>query len=271
MLYGFDLTLDFIVVLGMMVFALVGLIYCAAKQKKNPDMPVNFGPIGVNPQVMAVFLIIVVIGCAGFILSKKLGSGDTQKLITNEMFYSRARAVVLGQELAKKFPKSTVLVIVNDKDYEKNKFEANLVDGLKAGFNNQMVIDGIDAPDLPKSDTPEMQMPMEMMFKAEHFDALVEKYPKCNLIVSLMGLPSDFQDIALWMKEDAERPKVGLIDGDVEVLKDAIADGYISALVAYKPGVKFSEKPAPKDPNAAFSERYQLVTTENIDSIVKKE
>ncbi len=268
---GFDLSLGFIVMLALMVASLAGLLVCAVKQKKNPDAPVRFGPIALQPQVAAIGFIVVIICCAGWVLAKKLGTGDTQKLISNEMTYSRSRAVVLGQELAKKFPNAQALVIVSDKDYEKNKFVSNLVEGLNAGIAGKLKIEAVDTPDLPKSENPEMQMqmPMEMMFKAEHFDALVEKYPSCNLIISLMGLPMDFQAITLWTKEEG-RPNVALLDGDVEMLKDAISDGLISFLVAYKPGVKFTEKPAPKDPKAAFDERYQLVTPENIESITNK-
>ena len=262
-----DLSPGFIVTLVIMVLSLAGLIYCAVKQKRNPDFPINIGPLAVNPQIIAMGLIVVVICCAGYILATKLGSGDTARLINNEMFYSRSRAVILGRELAKKFPSAKALVIVADKEYEKNKFEANLVEGLKEGFGDKVFIEAIDSPDIPKPEEPEMMMPMEMMFKAEHFDALAEKHSGCNLIVSLMGLPPDFKDIKLWRKEDG-RPKIALLDGDIETLKDLIYDDIISMLVAYKPGIKFSEKPAPNDPAMAFEERYRLVTSENIEQVL---
>jgi hypothetical protein len=50
----------------------------------------------------------------------------------------------------------------------------------------------------------------------------------------------------------------------------AIQAGLIKATVSYKPGVKFTEDPCPKDPQKAFDRRCLLVTPDNVNEVAKQ-
>jgi len=70
---------------AIMVLALMGMIWCAKKQKVNA-----------NAQAYAIICLVVVFVCAIAVMVQTgvFGSnGETQRLIQNEMAYSRARAV----------------------------------------------------------------------------------------------------------------------------------------------------------------------------------
>ncbi|MCX6983824.1 MAG: hypothetical protein NT118_03590 [Lentisphaerae bacterium] len=55
-----------------------------------------------------------------------------------------------------------------------------------------------------------------------------------------------------------------MINCPYQNLKTAIQSGVVIAVVGINPTAKFDEKPAPKDPKAAFDARYIMITPENV-------
>jgi NADH:ubiquinone oxidoreductase subunit 6 (subunit J) len=136
-----------------MVLALMGMIWCAKKQKTNP-----------NAQTYAVVCLVVVFICAVGVMIQTgvFGSGgETQRLIQNELAYSKAKAVVVGRYLAEKFPGSKALVIT-DGSNPLNNSQQQLLDGLKEGLGSAVTV--LSAEGLPIDKTnmkPEEFRPME--------------------------------------------------------------------------------------------------------------
>ncbi|OGV50991.1 MAG: hypothetical protein A2017_14025 [Lentisphaerae bacterium GWF2_44_16] len=272
----------------MMIYSFIGMLYCAKKQK-----------LYANAQNVAIVLFVIVIFCGGTVLTLTMGSGDSEKLIANEMKFAKAASIVMGRELAEKYPDSKALIIV-DRNFEKNKRQKEMVDGLKDGFGSKVSIAATDFVDIPRpvrekkeeensgenkdkgaeKGTEQSQppppppedefdmMPVSERACAEHFDALINKYPDCNLVVTLVGLPYDVGEMSIWSRDPEKRPKMALLFADVFKLKNAIKADYITALT-YKPGVKFSEDPAPSDPQKAFEQRYIILNKDNVDSVDK--
>lgn len=259
-----------VVLIGVvMVLALVGMIACAKKQRTNP-----------NAQPIAIALLIVVVICGIAILVKTgtLGDNANEKLIQNEMKFASSTAIILGQDLRVAYPGEKVLVVV-DRNFDKNTRQQKLVEGLKEGLGStaEVVTDTLTIESLKKNDTPpapgapppeEDIMPLEEIMKAVDFDAVIEKHPDCKIVISLIGLPRDFNQMKTWTLEN--RPKVALLNADVHSLAPLIKGGYIVAAVSYCPGVKFSEDPAPDDPKAAFDLRYIMITPKNIEELAQK-
>jgi hypothetical protein len=240
----------------VMFLAFVGMIYCARKQK-----------IYANAQSMAVKLFIVVLACGITILTLTFASNETARLIANEMKFARAASFVMGEELAKKYPNATALVVV-DEYYEKSKRQKEMVEGLKEGINGKINIAAIDYVKVPPPEgmtNPEEieMMPMMERMRAEHFDELIKEHKDCNLVISLVGLPYDVGEMEIWRMDESDRPKMALLFADVHNLGRAIWAGYLTALT-YRPGVKFTEDPAPDDPREAYKKRYVILTKDNV-------
>lgn len=240
----------------LMFLAFVGMIYCARLQK-----------VYANAQSMAIKLFIVVLGCGITILTLTFASNETARLIANEMKFARAASFVMGEELAKKYPDATALVVV-DENYEKSKRQKEMVEGLKEGLGDKIKIGAIDYVKVPPpegvTNPEEIEMfPMWERMRAEHFDNLIEEHKDCNLIISMVGLPYDVGEMEIWRMDASERPNVALLFADVHNLGRAIWAGYLTALT-YRPGVKFTEDPAPSDPREAFKKRYVILTKENV-------
>jgi len=262
-----------VVLIGVvMILALIGMIACAKKQRTNP-----------NAQPIAIALLIVVVICGIAILVKTgtLGDNANEKLIQNELKFATATAIILGEELKSNYPNEKVLVVV-DRNFDKNTRQQKLVEGLKKGLGtaevvtDTLVLEGrkrdnppvAAAPGAPPLPPEEDIMPLEELMKASDFDAVIEKNPDCKIVVSLIGLPRDFNMMKTWNLEN--RPKIALLNADVHLLMPLIRAGYIAAVVSYCPGVKFSEDPAPNDPKAAFDLRYLMVTPKNVDELAQK-
>ena len=104
----------------------------------------------------------------------------------------------------------------------------------------------------------------------EELDAIIERNKDRTLIVSLVSLPYNIEEMAIWESDPQSIPRMAVIEGAVSKLKKAITGGVILALVTKNPDMKYSEAPASSDPQKAFDERYLLITTENIEAICEK-
>lgn len=244
---------------AVMVLALAGMVWCAKKQKTNA-----------NAQTYAIVCLVVVFICAIAVMVQTgvFGEGgETNRLIKNELAYSKSRAVIVGQHLAEKYPGSKALVIT-DGSNPPNKSQEQLLEGLKEGIGSAIAIESAEGLPIERNNMkPEEYRPMEEMMSAVLFDKLISRHPNCNLVISLIGLPYDVPNMALWKMPEATRPKVALLTGDIHQLKAAIMAKYIVAAVSMRPDLKNIEEKAPSDPKKAFDIRYVLITPENVAKV----
>lgn len=252
----------FVIAIICMAFSFLGMIYCARRQK-----------FYAYAQPVAISLLVVILICMVLILTKTMGSGDVSYLIENEIKFAKAGAYIMGQELAKTYSGKKALVIAPNK-WRDNRRMLEIVSGLKKGLNGKLEIKAIESPVIPKPkktnpEMPEDYMMFEEMLQAEHYNKLISKNKDCNFLIFLTNLPHDMVNLNIWEMDDDKRPMVALLYSDIYSLKRAIKAGYITALT-YKPNVKFTEEPPPKDYKEAFDKRYIIVTPKNVDEISEK-
>lgn len=238
----------------VMVASFVGMLFCAKLQRSQP-----------NAKFLAIGLLFVVLICGGYILSTTMGDGDVEEIMDREKQYAKAAAIEMGAFLAKKYPGSIPAIIASP-NYQKNPRELAIIDGLKQSLKTAIVAP-LQYPKRPKGAPggPEAMPMMDDMMNAKQFNQLFKKYDKNTLFITIRGLPMDVHNMSIW-KDDKKKMAI-LLNGDVYNLKKAIELGKICGLVTYKPGVKFEDKPCPRDPKEAFNERYILITPENIKKV----
>lgn len=250
------------VLVGIVMFAaLIGMIVCSKKQKTNP-----------NAQPIAIALLVVVIGCGGFVMYKMdvFGSGGVSTIMENENRFACSKATVLGQYLAKEYPGQKALIIC-DQGFKKNdrtqKIIAALAEGL--GGPDKVVADTVSVKASKDMQGPdgELVMPLEEVMTAKDYDAAVAKHADCPIIVSMIGLPRDWGRLKV-LKDSKKH--LALLNANIFEQKAAIHKGMICAAISFKPGVKFTEDPAPSDPQKAFELRYLLITPKNIEKVQKE-
>jgi hypothetical protein len=97
-------------------------------------------------------------------------------------------------------------------------------------------------------------------WEAKDFDSVLAANSDCKLVISLAGLPADFEDMAFWEMEDGKRPKLIVFQNGLLSLRQAIEQGFVSALVVPNPEFKHDLR-AYKPPSGQaelFKERYLL-------------
>jgi hypothetical protein len=88
------------------------------------------------------------------------------------------------------------------------------------------------------------------------------------MIVSLIGLPYDFEEMEFWTMEEETRPKMMLVNANIFNLKKAMQGGFVQAVLHYKPNLRYdiNEEP-PSDWREAFAKRYIIIDGSNLDAI----
>ncbi|OPZ31721.1 MAG: hypothetical protein BWZ02_00049 [Lentisphaerae bacterium ADurb.BinA184] len=219
------------------------------------------------------------------------GGGPSQREINDirkrELAYERISTKKLGTYLAEKFSGGKALVIKSVEFMPQQavdpRFEAQMA-GLKEGLGEAVEIGAVVSPEIPEEYKKYMEsMPkgpegedmgyammgpmMDTMLQAKDFNKLIKEMPEgTNLIISLIGLPMDLNNLSLWTMKNA--PKLVLVSAmNLPQLQEAIREGYVTAMLTYRPDPDMQDPSIPKDPEAAFNKRYLLVTPENVQEL----
>lgn len=248
------ITSETIVPIIIMGISVIGMLVCAKLQKSKP---------AATP--LAVLFLLMILVCGAMVVTKSLSSGgDLAQVQKRESSYIEASAYVLAKNLAEAYPDSTALIIA-PQNFATSKRVRNLMRGFTEGAGQKISFE-IAARNLKRPDGKHLSE--DSMFSAKQFDELMTSHPKCNIIISLIGLPLDAGNMKIWKLPKKTRPHVALMFGNIYDKKKAFQLGFINMAVSYNPGVKASVKDVvPSDPQKAFDQRYLLITTKNIDKI----
>ncbi|NOY79759.1 MAG: hypothetical protein GXP31_02010 [Kiritimatiellaeota bacterium] len=263
------------ILLILMVVAGIVMLFGMAKQKAGEDWG----------RPLAIVCAIIALACAiGQIVLRttNIGAGSTGVAKT-ELTYVRISMQKLGQYLAEKYPDSKALVIQDPETKTSADRRKAALEGLKKGFGSKITIAATESPAVPKnakgmmgemgmSGAPEGEMlpPMEYWLTPQAFDGLVKKHGDCNLLVSTIGLPSQFGKMALWRSVKSKKLKVALGGGSIFELKKLFLGKYIVAAVAYNPKAVYDDKKPPSNIDEAFKKRYLLITPENVTQLAQQ-
>ncbi len=258
------------IILTIVIIAgIAGIFSCSkADKKKNGER---------NPKSrgLALALLLIIIACSIAILVRSAKPEDNDEpVVSEELSYSRVSGVMLGRYLAKTAPGFNALIITHDKNSENPLLDASM-GGLREGLDKYVKIAAIDSP-LPASSgakssesekkkiSPEKMLYLSRKIQLNNFDLLIDKYPDCNLIISLISLPKDISKMAVFKLKPEIRPKIALLSSNISMMKERISKGEISVAVITRPDYVPGKNKLPKDIESAFDKRYLMVTPENV-------
>jgi hypothetical protein len=224
---------------------------------------------------LVIFVIIPLIAVITFVCivaynrisSKKIGEYG---YYDDSPFY-KAKALILGQYLNKKFPNQKVLLLRDYYLWNNQRFwDIVLFLGIGLGGVDKIEIDSLRINNSRKKcldPNGEIVMPIEEIMTAADFDATISAHPDCSIIVSMIGLPYDKKKLKFWNNKNKH---LAMMNANIFDLKNFIREERVVAAISFKPGVRFTDDPAPKNLKKAFNERYVLITPENISEMEKK-
>lgn len=182
-----------------------------------------------------------------------------------DKYYTDA-AARYGEFLSKKYKFSDVLIIVKYK-YEDLTYQNLMVKGLKRFFIEKDIKVSIDHPFTFKSNDERDWKTKRV--SAIDFDKVINRNSDCDMVISLMGLPSNFESMDLWKQDTANRPKIALLMHMTNIYYKFIKSQKIVAALDRNPETLHSgEKPKPME--KAFRYFFIIITSENIDELDKK-
>ncbi len=206
-------------------------------------------------------------------------AGNTEEIITREMRYQKVAYKFLGREIAKRHPNAKILLIRHAEDTT-SKMTAAKLDSLREGLGGQGSIASEEFVHSETDEYPEMMGPEggppgmieRELLTAEVMDRVIKENPHCNLVLSLVGLPTDKWKMEFWRMKPEKRPPLVLANAYIyeKKVKQAIQAGFITIVLHTKPvGFNYEEEP-PKEDQAAFDKRFILITPENVDEMSQK-
>lgn len=222
---------------------------------------------------------------SGFEVNHGIDAKKIEEFRNKELAYQRIAHKRLGEEIAKRHPGAKILLIkyneLGMEEGEPNLTEAAQMEGLKKGLNGKATIavvervssgmeEFLEEDGKPRKSPEEI---MEEMFTAEKFNKLVAVNKNCNVVVSLVGLPPDYQLLKLWkVKDPKKRPALVLANAYIYELKFGFNPKYkfITAALAHKAVPFDPNQPVPKDEQKAFDSRFLMITPDNVLEIAKE-
>ena len=233
-----------------MVVGLLGLIFCAKKQRVNPAM-----------QSVAYIFAIIMFAGLGMSLYEQMG-GDTVGDIENERLFVYSRSAAAGKCMKADHAGKQVLFIANpgwDKDEIRKEQVEKQVEAFKAAYGSgDVTIDSIPIP----ANFDEENSSLEELMTVKEFDELLKKHPDAKVIVSDVGLPEKSE--RLFTKKDA--PVLFLLSqGNIsgKALVRLFKSGKVAGMVGYKNKADYEVKADEDDLIKSFEVRYILIDKNN--------
>jgi len=226
--------------------------------------------------------IAAVIGCAWFAWLRP--SAPQRDALQTREIATRG----LAEHLARVFPGRRALVISNPFTQQSNlpremrDMEDAGLRGLKQGFGDKVSLGAVafpalkpEAKDNPRAVfiDPETTTPLSYLVADDAFNKLAQQYPDCDLIVSLIGLPTNLRSVQCWQNQDG--PKFALLLPDLRVIGDRAAvrrsleSGKLVAFVLAKPSAAGTKQLSTGEFKTDFERLFLLVTRENAEASVR--
>lgn len=176
-------------------------------------------------------------------------------ILEREMGYTRAQTQVLGETIARNHAGAKILLITDPETQGTRDRIKMMRESIEKGLGGSGKIVATEAPKL-------------YFITAKEFDVMLDAHPECNLVITLMGLPYDFQEMEFWTKSDEERQKLVVINGNLRDLRKAFMANYIHVAVTHRPDIKYDvEGKIPDDYKAAFEKRFILITPKTVNQV----
>lgn len=252
----------FNIIIGtIMGLAFIGIIVCGKKQNDNS---------AAKPLAMVFMLVIAVCGVA--LLIKYNKGVDPEKYKKESLVFQKSQSFILAEYLKKGLSSPQVVVLLDKSKYD-DPMQKALKEGLKEGFSdiNADVVFETPLVKIPE-DKIDSQTNIMNFAKAKDINFILETYPKCKVLITLIGLPKDLAnlDIVKKFQEEKPIPKIACLNGGFHDYQQLIKVGFITAATVPDPKKKFTTVSTSRNMQETFDKKFLLITPKNVDEIAKK-
>lgn len=206
-------------------------------------------------RVIALVMVLSFIGILVFL--KIRDRHHIGKLRQREYGYSTSRAYVIADYLEEKQIGKKALIITLS-GYENDNKSKMLIDTLVRQLEPEIEV--VTVPILLKDENRHHFDQME----SSDFNKLINPRSDCDIIISTISLPGNFFAIKVLKQRADKIPFIIVFDGDLSGLRRSISAEKIKMVIVNRPDADISSKNIPDAPLEAFSERYLMITPDNL-------
>ena len=249
-------AMSYTVIMGIVIgIAFIGLIFSAKKQSTNS-----------LAKPLVVIFTLVILTCGLLLLVDRLAPPDINQLVNNKLIFSKSAGYKLAKYISKTTPNASIILLTAST--KANKAQEVLIEEMNKAFsktNAKMTVVSL----LKKQKTTTKSN----RFTTKEFNKALKRFPKCNFVISSVGLPEKIQDLTIlqkFIREPSKAPKVALLNCKVTDMAKLIKGGFICVVVYPNPKKKYSDDtPDSNDLMKTFDMRYLFITSKNMDQISK--
>lgn len=254
-----------VVIYIVMIVAAIAMLW-ANYQYKSKGVPWG------RPLAGLFGIVAVAMAISALVYSSTHETSETNRIIERENHYTQISMEFLGDYLGDNFPDQS-LVIISQASFTGDETRQKMIsDSLTKGLAGRMKVAVESVGTDPSSQDPEMAMVgPEFMIKASQFNEIMEKHKDAKVFLSLVGLPMDFTEMKFWTMKDEERPHLALANANIFMLRKAIERNMVSVVLHHNPEAVYDPNMEfPKDPEAAFNQRFLLINEFNVAELATK-
>ena len=231
----------------------------------------NSGVAWARPLSAVMALITMLLAITQAIIIIKAPAKKRQEIVAKDKLFLIAGIESTCRYLVETYPASNILLISKPDLPSTISTNETIMQAVNKGLSGKYKNLSTESPRPPISSilNNNEASASDIKFTPDSLELMLTLHPESNVILSLIGLPENFEKINLWKMKPKERPKfIVMFPESLLKLKPYLKKGLISAVVTfnnrYKPN--FTEK-LPDDSNKTFKKRFLLINSKNVDQI----
>ncbi len=248
--------------LYILMFVQLGAMFYALRQHKKYQNFANIVPAGIAVQVFGIGAVFVAVLKIVLMFT---GENNVREEVRKEV--SKAEFVslwYLGEHLANKHPGKKLTVLIAPGRFA-DANQKTRIEGLEDGLQGKLTMSLLEVPHVISSGKNRVRA-----YNYENLNEALKTYPNQEIVVSLIGLPTEFYEMEFWDKENL--PLFYSYRGTSIDIDQDIRNNKVTAFITYKPRKKFKADEGQKvDKSEAFFQEYFIfVNKDNIDEMCNK-
>ena len=214
-----------------------------------------------------------------FIIINLVSSNPGSKELKENKFQSELTVQgALGKAFATQFIKSlksgTQILLINSVEGEGDqRFHDTFVEGFTTVSKKKdisLIEEIVRFTQLVSID--EARIARELSMSVNQFDELVDKHPNCSSIISLIGIPADYEGSRTWIKVSNGDIRLGILSDDVFLLGGMIINNEINSCIVPKRRYSFDDTFSElHNTDVIFASRYHYISAGNIIEVMRRE
>ncbi|MFT5129427.1 MAG: hypothetical protein ACI8W8_003049 [Rhodothermales bacterium] len=239
--------------------------------RRRGEVSTMIGVLGSDTSTV-VFGCLVIGTVIAIILSARPGVETQHKIKQDREIAARQ---ILGQYLGKKLATRAkkggpVLLIDRVAGEQDQALHDAARSGLEASLGSELPLEKVELVDFRSTKKDERSQTEALRISKTQFDEIIRRHPECRYVVSLVGLPSDFDQSSSSIKVRNKKLTLAVYTDDVYLKGDFIANGTISACVVPYPNSTLPDINPEASLEDQFAARYIYIESSNILKVVKE-